>query len=123
MTFTVHPDIPAPNARELGESLLNADTNHLFTKQRPYRNGITVYWSSLWGGNGFGTQTERVAVNKDGQVVAFYLGGGFGCRNANYVVGVGEVGPDIGRMGGGYGNETYIKRTAYHKWVEAVKGL
>jgi hypothetical protein len=126
MTFTMHPDIPDINARNVGESMRNADTDAgrvYFTRQRPYRNGITVYASSLWGGNGFGTQAERIAVNKDGQIVAFYLGGGFGCNNANYVIGVGEIDPDIGRMGGGYGNETYVKRTAFHKWIEAVKAL
>lgn len=113
---------PLTVAGELNTGLIRTNLDEvvghrLWTAQRPYRNGVTVYAYSMWGGNGFGTDVARVAV-RDGMVVAVYEGGQF--HQIARVVGVGDIGNDYDRYANG---ERYVTRKAFSKWVEAVKAL
>ncbi len=93
-------------------------TDRLFTAQRPYRNGVTVYNRSVWGGNGFGTDVTKVAV-RDGEIVGIYDSGRTS-RAARVLGQPGNIYADRARTARG---ETYVTRTALSKWVEAVKAL
>lgn len=118
MSLTVHPDLTAPF---IGTDLAEVDTNRLFTAQRPYRNGVVVYRYSLWQGNGFGTETIKVAV-RDGVVVGVYKSG-LTQRHA-YVLGHSAgFTADFEWTGHGETRRQYTTRTALVQWIEAVKAL
>lgn len=123
ITETLLPYHPDLDTIGLGRHHIDPTTRFDFTAQKPYRNGVTVWCSSHWMGNGFGTAVEKIAI-RDGQVVAIYKtsGGAYGSRIAR-VAGIGDIHDDIGWMGYGTNRRTYVTRRALSKWTEAVKAL
>lgn len=113
-TWTVRADQLPAAPEDLGLDL----SDRLWTVQRPFKNGVTIYRQSLWGGNGFGTDVTRIAV-LDGRVVAVYDSGR--TRLNAVVAGVGKVGSTLvwntGRT------RSYVTRTAFNNWLDAVKSL
>lgn len=100
--------------------LETAHISPLFHAQKPYRNGITVYAKSVWGGNGFGNDIARVAV-RDGVVVAVYESALF--HQIARVTGAGTLTSDGELCGHGANRRRLVTKTALSKWIEAVKAL
>ncbi|GAB2732315.1 hypothetical protein [Nocardioides pakistanensis] len=121
------PPIPAPapgmDTTGLHTDLTDVVGNRLYTAQKPYRNGVTVYTRSVWGGNGFGTDVTKVAV-RDGEIVGVYESGQ--THVASRVVGLGEsaLTPDFVWVRNSRGErERRTTRTRLSKWIQAVKAL
>lgn len=88
-----------------------------YRPQKPYKNGITVYRGSYWGGNGFGNTVRLKAVH-DGRVVGEYESGLTYVKSTLEGHGEGEFAPDLAwHPSGG----SYTTRTRYLKWLTAVK--
>lgn len=116
---TIHPDL-----KLFG---VNADVENIktaaYTAQKPYKNGITVYTSSGWLGNGFGTETTKVAVNAEDQVVGVYENSGYYHRRVEVLGCPGGLVADIAWTGHGQYRRSYTTKTALSKWIAAVKAL
>ena len=96
--------------------------NPLWKTQKPYKNGVVVHTRSIWGGNGFGTDTCKVAV-RDGEVVGVYESSGHTHQAARVVDIPLSIGADIAWTGHGTTRRSYVTRTALSKWTEAIKAL
>lgn len=95
-------------------------SQRLFHAQNPYRNGVTVYAKSVWGGNGFGNETARVAV-RDGEVVAVYESER--CHQIARVAGLGSICADTTETGHGSSRRRVVTVTALSRWIKSVKEL
>lgn len=89
-----------------------------FRAQRAYANGVTIYRRSTWGGNGFGTDVTRIAVDRDGRVVAVYDSGR--THLTAVVAGVGVITSDMYRDARGV---MRVTTPAITLWTKAVKGM
>lgn len=88
-----------------------------YSPQRPYPNGITIWRSSRWLGNGFGTQIRYVAVSSDGYVVGRY-------NNERYRIDSWVIGdPDLEPEYKGPPGHRYAVISRLTKWRRAVRAL
>jgi hypothetical protein len=96
---------------------------HHFRAQKPYRNGVIVYTRNGWAGNGFGNWTEKVAV-RNGEIVGVYESAGFPSHQLAVVVGTShEITSDGEWMRICGKRERRVTKTAFHKWIAAIKAL
>lgn len=106
---------PASNSFERWPE--DTDGRGAFQPQKPYPNGVTVWHSSRWLGNGFGNQIRYVAVSPSGHVVGRYSNERY--RVTSWVLGDADLDPD---HGGSAANRS-ITTTRLVKWRRAVKAL
>ena len=88
-----------------------------YLPQKPYPNGVTIWRSSRWLGNGFGTQVRYVAVNSDGYIVGRYVNERY--RVSSWVLGVTDLEPEYD----GPPDHRHTLTSRFVKWRRAVRAV